>query len=354
MSRHIPHSLGLAVLFCGLSIPVLAQPVGESVDHNTQDNSIRANRLGWRDTTFVLDNYLSADTLDKNARLTYNPSFLQSYSLRPRWYFTRSLSLRLRQDLIVALTGPDSHGMYSSYSIQEKAFFLNTRVELIDSRLFEIEGVRFGVGGRLVLPVSISSRASRRILGAGVTPAISKSFNRVLKGLSLSAEGLYIHNFGLSNVTATQDDISCTPALSDFNNAHSTSPYCLGGASVVNDELAAGLQVELKPIAPLTLSIGLTWVWLHAASLRDAQVKTLTGDVVLSDSSRTHWRNLTQSHLTIGYLLDEWIELSTGIFTASTQIGPDGSLRNPIFNIDTQITLKATILLDRLYLRISG
>jgi hypothetical protein len=101
--------------------------------------------------------------------------------------------------------------------------------------------------------------------------------------------------------------------LSNLNDAPSTSRYCLGGTSVVNDELAAGVQAELKPIAPLTLSIGFTWVWLHAANLRDAQVNTLTGDVVLSDSSRTHWRNLTQSYLTIGYLLDQWIELATGL-----------------------------------------
>jgi hypothetical protein len=338
---------------CLVSFSAFAQSTAPWPVNPTEADEIAVARLRWRDTRFVFDNYISRNTLDKSAQLTYNPTYIQSYSLQPRWYFTEAFFLRLRQDLILELTEPDRYGLYSSDSTDHRLFFLNTRVELVHTDLYEIGGVHLGAAGRLVLPISLASRASQQILGAGVSTELTKSFPRVLRGLALSAQGLYVHDFGLSNVVSTESDISCRPALTTWNEAASTSPFCLGGLSVTSEEVTAGLSAELKLTTSLTLSTGFSWVWLRGSNLADAEIKTLTGAVTLKDGSHTHWRYLTDFHFALGYLLRDWLEIATGIYTASPRWGLDGSPRNPFFNIDTQLTLKATILLDRLYVHLT-
>ncbi len=302
-------------------------------------------QLPWRNSVFIFMQLLSANTLDKDAQLTYNPIYLHFFSLQPRWYLTDSLSLRLRQDFYVELTDPEVY--------TERTYFYDTRIEVVESELVEIAGFIFGGGGRLLLPLSIKSRAHGRIIGTAVIGTVTKSFDNVLSGLVLKLPAWYAHYFSASNLVEAEAEIGCTPAVSAPEPASFASSDCLGGISNETDEFLAGLAAKLMLIPDLDVSGSLTWIWRRAAGLQDAVVPTATGEVVVPDSSPTHWRNYTEAGLSLGYLFDEWLHMAFGLYASTSQLAPDGSRRNPFFNVDTHVMLTATVTLDQLYLAVA-
>ena len=311
-------------------------------------------RLVWRNSTFGFGQHVSKNTIFKEEQLSYNPVYIQTFSLAPRFYLSDTLSLRLRQDLAFEITEPDEYGPYAGYSMREKLYLLNTLIDLMESRLAEYRGVLLAAGLRLNLPTAISSQARRRILGTGPMASLTKSFDKVLEGMVLRLSGRWIHHFHLSNVRAAEDDYPCLRASGASSDASSSSAYCLGGTTNYNDEFLTSISVELTPVARLDLSASFALAWLRGAPLAGARIETLTGEVVIEDQSVTHWRYATGAALGVGYMFTDFFHLALSINSQTAQLNPDGSLRNPLINPDTLFSLDATFTLDQLYLAIAG
>src|SRR5262249_23813976 len=63
------------------------------------DAEKRVKTYPFRNSTFAWYQSMSAITLDKNAELTYNPTYSWLFRFSPRYYPTDKLSLRLKVDI---------------------------------------------------------------------------------------------------------------------------------------------------------------------------------------------------------------------------------------------------------------
>ncbi len=345
----LPLPLWVWLLALLAAVPARAQELRDQEQLAGGDND-----LSWRGTSFVFEQSVSRNTLIKDTQLSYNPLYLHTYSLRPRWYFTDSLHLALRQDVILELTQPDAYGPYALYTERERIFALDTRLQLADPDIFDLDGTRLGAAGQVALPLNPASSAWRRVLVAGVKATVARDFPEPLQGTSFGLLTAYYHYFNLTNVALAETDIACTPALRTDGGIATSPSYCLGGSTLMSERLDAAVSARLQLMAELDLTASFTWIWVLATDLSEAVVETLGGEVVLPDNSATHWRYYTDSSLALGYLLSDSLHLALGVSALTRQLDPNGSRRNPLFNTDTLIFLAATVRLDALYLQLSG
>jgi hypothetical protein len=78
------------------------------------------------------------------------------------------------------------------------------------------------------------------------------------------------------------------------------------------------------------------------------------GTVTLDDTSDTHWRNLTWFSASVGYWFTKYLQGSLVYRSLTTHLDPNGSRRNPFWNPDSVVALRALVLLDQLYTKVRG
>jgi hypothetical protein len=310
-------------------------------DPTTGRYMARGELLPWRNSFFIWSHGLTTNTLASDSQLTHNPTYYQQFSLRPRWNFTDTLSLRLRQDLWIELTDSET-----TVSRQEPELF-DTTLSLIDVNVLEVAGIALGGGPQLIFPLSPASRAAERIMGTAAIVAATRSFQGVLQGLALQLSGSYTHFWGGSNVATTATSYPCQIA-----EPLTTGIACsqTAGFSTVRDWFIATLAAQLVVLPGFSVNTDFTYWWQLAHGLAEGTTDTLAGPVVVGDGSATHFRNLTWWTLSASYQFFDWMEASIGLSTLTSQRNPDQSRRNPFINPDTELRLSALVLLDRLYM----
>ena len=110
----------------------------------------------------------------------------------------------------------------------------------------------------------------------------------------------------------------------------------------------ANLESGAEVIEQLTLTLGFGWVWQYGHELARADVPIATGTVHLEDQSETHFRNSTVAFVSIGYELSPGIEVALGGDSGTSQLAPDGELRDPLLNPETQFSVSLSIQPDLL------
>lgn len=303
--------------------------------------------LPWRNSLFMWDHSLNTTALDPSSTITHDPTYTWTFTVLPRWYLTDSIFLRVRQDLTYELTDSD----FTSYNRQP--MLADTQLDLVDASALSAGDFRLQAGARLIAPTSIASRANDVYFGTGAFAVGMYSFPEVLDGLMLIANGSYSHFWSGSNVTGTAEPYPCY--VNDVGAAQVCSQ--VGGPSTVSDSIVAGLTGSLNVTPELNVSAGFTWLWRVANGLADAEVPVLGapgGSITLADASETHIRGLTYFSASAAYQMNPWFNLSANFYTFTTQLSPDGSRRNPFWNVDSSVSLTATVTLDTLYTDISG
>ena len=122
------------------------------------------NALPFRGTTITYENIFNAYQLNRGNELTYNPYYAMSLSIRPRWYFTDALSLRLRFDVEGELTDADTTTNYHETRASD------LYVDLVYNPIVTIPRLELDVGAglRMQFPTSLESQAETRYLALGM------------------------------------------------------------------------------------------------------------------------------------------------------------------------------------------
>ncbi|MCP4599966.1 MAG: hypothetical protein GY847_05405 [Proteobacteria bacterium] len=325
-----------------LSVPRLALSLEET---SFGEQSPEQKNLPFRKSSFLWDHSVTKNTLFKDSELTWDPTYHQVFSLRPRWYFNDSLSLRVRQDLFIEITEPNVQG--------EQTLADDTYIDLVEAKLIKSIPSNLLLGGRLVLPVSKDSQWRERILGTGVQLGLAHTFERLLEGLTLETMGRYTRHWATSNVLNSESPYSCS-VVSAGEVGTSTAKYCIGGESSVVDDLSLSLALDLGIARWLHLEFGVEWTWQQGAELAEGSVE-LTGvpDLKIGDESPSHWRNYTLTAIGLNFIPLKWLELAITWNTLSGRFNPDTTRRVPFYNPDSQISATIVLWFDQIYLSMS-
>ena len=300
-------------------------------------------KLAWRNSLFLWDHAMSTGTLSRSSGLTYNPTYYQSFSVRPRWYLNDDVSLRGRLDLSYELTDTDSR------ALNHELVLADMRFEIVHASLYEVEGIKVGASGRLWIPTSKASRAYDMYIRPGVLVSASRPFEDVMEGLTLGANTSWAYRIGGSNVVLTDDPLPQTHATPGLDQAGDSQ---VGGASRVGHDVTLGLEASLSPIENMSIDATFTWWWQQGLGLADACVAvdtSPTGETCIEDGSDTHMRLATWFTLGVGYDVLEWLNASLTYGHLTGEFNPSGSRRNPFWSIDSELSLTATVTLDSLY-----
>lgn len=312
-------------------------------------------KLPWRNSTFTWDQQFYTYGFDQAAGKSYDPTYAWSFSLKPRWYLMDTLYVGLREDMDYELTDSDS----TTYNRQ--AIFSDLSASITKTKILEIAGYRLDAGARINIPISIASRANDVHLGTALFVNQSYDIDNVLAGLQFTFDGAYTHTWTGSNVTRLdsngRDGVDCTLASGDPNDQEHGRATCGGGPSNISDSISLTVGASLAPIDRLSVDASFNWRWRRARGLADAVVPVEGapgGEVTLSDGSDTHWRNDTTFDVSVSYDVLDWLGLSLGFSTATSQLNPDGSSRNPFYNVDSAVYLTTAVTLDKLYTSVRG
>lgn len=313
-------------------------PTGMVFDPTTGRYMPVADQLVWRNSFFILDNSVNHTSFD-NSTLSNTRYWVQTYSLRPRWNFTNTLSLRLRQDISAELAA-------TSVTSEHQPIVADTQLDLVEASLVTVEGVIVGVGGRLLLPPSLASRAASRLFATAVTTSATKVFAKVLSGLVTQVSGSYQHWWASGTTASGYDERAL--CIAD-NNLFPCRNFAT--TTAVRDAFTLGLIGQINITPEFSTGLSFAWLWQRAANLDPIDLGTLGPGVngTLPDQSETHWRNLTSASLFVAYQFNTWFQASLGINTFSSQLSPNGTVRNPFWNPDTQYSLTAVVTMDQLY-----
>lgn len=306
--------------------------------------------LPWRGSTFLWDHAVGVTTF--GGYLSYNPSYAWSFSFRPRYYVTRDLSVRLRQDLFYELTDTDT------YTYNRELVVANPIVSFGGKLLTVGSGSLSGTTG-LVFPVSKETRAQRGYLAWLASAGLTYPFEW-LEGLELSGTLSYSHAFNGSNQRHAEEGFpGRVVALPSRPGRDEPTTDALGGASNTTDTFGLTLGASLRPFEALHLDLQVGATWAFGGGLapgRYACTDVVTaacgsGEVglVLEDGSRTHMRLSRTFSIGAGYDVTKWLDVSLSLVTASPEFDSDGTREDFFYNEFSAVSLTATVALDEAY-----
>ncbi len=310
------------------------------IEETDVEEEVEPPKRIWRGSYMWWDQSLSAYSLAPGGQLTYNPTYAWNFRIVPRFYLRDDIFIAIRQDIDVEWTQSDS----ATYARQP--FLSDTQISFVKTKIIDYEGFTLSSGPRLVLPLSIVSRANDVYFGIGGLVSANYHTDAIAKGFNLSFDTIYTHLFAGSNVTSTHVDYPCASP-----DARIQSQTCsqVGGPSTTSDTLFFGPTASISPITDLSVSLSFYWVLRRGRQLADATVQTIGGPVTLEDGSATHWRNSTFFYASVSYQIFPWLTTALNFWSFTPELNPNGSLRNPFFNYDSQISFTNTIVLDQLY-----
>lgn len=311
----------------------------------------RGPALTFANSFFTYTNGLSLHTLAPGAQLTYNPTWVMSFGLTPRFYLTDTTFLWLNQGLGLELTDAD-HTTYN-----HEPLLSDTTLDLRQNIMWE--GFVIQAQARLVFPLSKASQAARRILQTGAGLTISRPFPE-LANLTVSVNAGYRRWWATSNVAriVPGDEPDYRDGLGAPECEAGAQPYCFqaGGTTTARDIIVTGLSFIVMPISGFTVQLSAFYMGMYGHEVADATVDINGGTQTITDDSPTHWRHYTSFAFALGYDVLPYLNLALGIQNAPSAAplyNPDGSVRSP-FNPDTQVYLSVTLGLDAMYNEIVG
>lgn len=299
--------------------------------------------LKWRNSIFTFDQTLSANTFSQEAQLSYNPTYAWSFNIRPRWYFTDQLFVAVSQGLDIEITDTDGRERNREPILSD--MFIDLTYNNLLSLPTGVGPFNVSAGVRLVLPVSIVSRARDLYFGVGPSVATRLAINDVLSGWLLGTNMRWTHNVAGNNVTEVDNPYPCF-------NLDSNQQVCssAGGFSTDSDAIIATLFSSLSIFSDLTFDVSFTWWWRFGHELGPATVIVNGDPVTFDDMSDTHMRLATNFTIGGSYNVMDWLNLSLNLSTFSAEFNDNGSRRNPFFNVyDSVIDLAATMVIDQFY-----
>ncbi len=307
--------------------------------------------LPWRNSLFVWDHSVTTWTFDPNAALSYDPTYSQTFSLRPRWYLAESISLRLREDLAIELTDSDET------TRNHDPVFSDLELAIVNSTLVTLPGeIAIGAGVTAFAPISIESRNANLVLGLEGYVSATRVITEVLSGLTVEAYGGLRYNFHSKNVPTTESDIYRVPFTASAAAHEPLDQLGAPSTSILVGTLGLSLSLALNDY--VSLGVDYEGQWAHGRPLAVACTSPETVIVAdseqlcLADASATKLRATTYLALGVGVTPLSWLYLWGGIVSSTSQLAPDGSYYNPFDNPSTSVSITAIFTLDEAYTEI--
>lgn len=274
--------------------------------------------------------------------LTYNPYYVHSLSLRPRWYFTDNVWARLQVDIEQELTDADDT------TTANEVRLVGTSLDFNYSELRLAEN--FMAAGRVTLgfPTDKISQLRSMYLSTGLRGALSYKIPSIAKGLTLGVAGAFTKYF---NRYADGD----VDVLQYCQGSRGTAEQCTA-TGVMNPnfrlvwEASAIFQALDNLAVTATFLVYNTWAY----DVPDSQVPTLSGDVEVERSADdTRLRALNRFTLDVSYDFTKYFGVSVGTDTYTGQLRDDATYRNPFFNRFTNFYVDLNLTVDELVQAVS-
>ncbi|MEB2321968.1 MAG: hypothetical protein OZ921_05595 [Sorangiineae bacterium] len=328
-----------------------------------QGGAKQPEKLAWRGTTFSLDQSLNTQELGVGADyLSRDPTYEMSWSLRPRYYLydddTDSVNVNARFDLYQELTNSDSttrereplfgdvwlngvwgHKLY----VDKKAGYL-TALQLGPRFIFGTSKASRGRG--MVMQLGAGGGLNQTVPLAGPTADFFPS-------ISFTGSAFYMKALD-----------RCTTAC---NSSFEYTRQDTGGRTLLSDQLSGGAMVSHQVTAVLgadtsitdKLTLGLSYVWIlqwtHDVGSQPADVTTATGTATPAGiDSPTRHRVMPWLTAEVDYDLFDEVALALGYYNATSQVGPDGTRRSPLWSPDARFFFTITANLDEIYKLAAG
>lgn len=330
---------------------------GEAEAGAESEEAPAAEELPWRNTFFTWTHGVTFNSFLRDAQLSYNPTYLQNFSLSPRWYVLPTSFFWANIGIQLEITDTDGAALNRDPQLSDAALEFR--------HMMPWEGFLFIGQMRLAFPTSKASLAAQRYVQAGLGMTIVRPIPEI--GLTLAGLLSYRRWFAGSNVVQVgepQPDRCFAPLPSSTGTlsapeVNTTTCDQLGTASAASDVFLGGIAATWVPFAGFNVALSTFLFTTYGFELAPAYVHVDTSEepLLIEDGSPSHWNNFTFFSLSVGYQFLPWLNVSLGIqnsgFVASA-FNPDGSIRNPLFTPDTQVFLSGTFQIDTIFNELMG
>ncbi len=311
--------------------------------------------LPFRGSSFMFDQSVTPDTLWRNVQQSPVPSYQWWMSLRPRWHFTRDLSLRVRQDMTIEWADSGTNGT----TLQRQPIWGDLWTDLVWTGIPAVGGVHFSLGLRALFPVSMASRARGTYFALGATAGASRSFELpgghagdISAGISFAGTHAFTqYTSGVmtaSNFGCSAADIN-TPATCDSEGGPMNSAFNLSSI------FSLGYNTPLRGLGVSVMYL-LANSWLYAppsVTITD----TMGGSTTIpANPNASTMRQNSWWLASVDYEATREVAFSLGYYVYRPILDPNGSYGNPFWSPggNTRIFFTITASLDGIYQTIRG
>jgi hypothetical protein len=320
---------------------------------------VETKRMAWRGSTLLFDQSVTTQTIGVGRDYqSYNPLYEWWFAFKPRYYLfekeKEALSLHLWMNLYLEFTNSDT-----TTTKREPVLGPTTAWASYTYTLYERDGYRSAVniGPRLSLPTDRASRNAGQLFGLGAIGGASQLLplakdGKAFTSARLAFSAIYMHPFNRAT----------TPVNGEIEQPRQD----VAGRSIVSDQLRPGMNVANSLTLLFTggvqllprLGMGLSYVignsWAYAPS--DVPICSVQSGCVdpVPIGDRTSYRVSTWALMSVDYDAFDAMTVSVGYYNLTSQIGPDGERRNPLYSPDARFYLTLTGNLDVIYDRLAA
>jgi hypothetical protein len=312
----------------------------------------------WRGSTLVLDQSATSQTLGVGSDYqSANPTYELWLAFKPRYTFfdgaTNTLAAGLWTNLFLEVTSSETTTRYHEPVLGPTfltgAWGRRLRGGLRDATMLSL-------GPRVVLPTDKAARNSGYILGPGLSAGVSQELPlygdgaRALRGARLGVAANFTRP--LTRATSPIDgdlgrlrmDVAGRPVVSDQ----------LRGQMNVKNALTLSFSADVQLLPRLGLATSYVLIASSVYAPPEATVCTPVCAQPMSVESPTTFRVSTWLTAALDVRLMDELSVSVGYLNRTSQIGPDGRRRNPLWSPDARFFLSLVGNLDAVLRRLTG
>jgi hypothetical protein len=364
----LPAAMGTAATLALVAAPTGARaaPEGAAAAASASSSSSDAEDepgkqpLAWHGTTLLFDQSVTTQTLRVGDDYqSANPTYEWWLAFKPRYFLhetkASSISLNLWANLYLELTDSDTTTSRREPVGGPTYVWATYTRTLRDGNGYK---TALALGPRVTIPTDKAARNAGHIMGGGGILGVSQSVPlrggsaRVFRGARLGVTAIYNHPFSRAT-SGVNDDIRWTrvdtglrPIVSDQLTGRMFTAHALN--------LAFSADLQLLRRLSLSVSYVLLNAWVYGPSRSDC-IAELTGCYQpLEVDSPTTYKVNTWGTAAVSYDALDDLSVSLGYYNLASQIGPDGTYRNPLWSPSARFFLTFTANLDVAYARLSG
>ena len=313
----------------------------------------------WHGSLLLFDQSVTTQTLGIGGDYqSANPTYEWWIAFKPQVFLLERpkdrLSINLWTNLYLELTNSDTTTEKRELLVGPTYLWSSYARTLIERGGYKTTAT---VGPRVTLPTDQAARAAGQYFVLGASLGGAQAFPlrgkdaRALRGLRLGASVLYNHAFWAAT----------TPINDDIHQVRQD----LGGRTIIDDQLRGGLNAkhalnlyftgDLQILSRLSFAASYVLLQQWSYEPTPAVVPTMTGPVVVGPgiADATTYRVTTWLTSSFDYSLTNELLVSLGYLNRASQLGPDGTRRNPLWSPEARLFLTVTCRLDAFYARVT-